>query len=94
MSHEVNHDALVLLRAMKRHHDEHNPATPLSEGASLAPELVAEYAGLEPKSLRYERAVANLVLVGTLVWEARLGNVPGIDFYRITERVLDVLGTS
>jgi hypothetical protein len=68
MSHEVNHDVLVLLRAMKRHHDEHNPATPLSEGASLAPELVAEYAGLEPKSLHYERAVANLVLVGALVW--------------------------
>ena len=33
MFHEVSQDALVLLRAMKGHHDEHNnPARPLSKG--------------------------------------------------------------
>ena len=94
MFHEVDKDALALLRAMKGHHDEHDPAMLLSEEASLAPELVADRAGLEPKSLRYERAVAHLVLEGALVWEERIGNVPGIDFYRITERGLDMLGTS
>jgi hypothetical protein len=94
MFHEVSQDALALLRAMKGHRNEHDPATPLSERASLAPELVAERAGLEPKSLRYERAVAYLVLEGALVWEERIGSVPGIDFYRITERGFDMLGTS
>ena len=93
MFYEVSQDALALLRAMKSHHNEHDPATPLCEGASLAPELVAERAGLQPKSMRYERAVAHLILEGALVWEKRLGDVPGIDFYRITERGLDMLGT-
>jgi hypothetical protein len=60
---------LALLRAMKGHHDEHNPATPLLEGARLAPELVAERARLEPKSLSYERAAAHLVLEG--LWGGR-----------------------
>ena len=60
----------------------------------MAPELVAERARLEPKSLSYERAAAHLVLEGALGWEKRLRNVPAIEFYRITERGLDKLGTS
>jgi hypothetical protein len=92
---EVKQVALALLRTMKRHHDEHDPATLLSEGANLASELLAERARLKPTSLRYEKAgFAYLVLEGALVWEERLGSVPGVDLYRITERGLDMPGTS
>jgi hypothetical protein len=49
MFYEVDKDALTLLRAMKEHHDRHNPHTPLPEGTRLAPELVAKEVRLEPK---------------------------------------------
>jgi len=94
MFHEVNKDALALLRAMKEHHDLQDPEEPLAEGTRLAPELVAERVGLDPDTLRYERAVRHLVREGALVWEKRLGSVPGIDFYRITEHGLQMMGTS
>jgi hypothetical protein len=32
-----------------------------------------------------------LVLEGALIWEERLGSVPGVDLYRIIERGLDNL---
>jgi hypothetical protein len=44
--------------------------------------------------LRYERAVRYLVREGALVWEERLGSVPGVDFYRITERGLQMMRSS
>jgi hypothetical protein len=91
---EVDQDALALLRAAKEHHNRLEPGEPMSEGMRVAPELVAERAGLEPETLRYERAVRYLVREGALVWEERLGGVPGIDFYRITHRGLEMLEVS
>ena len=57
MFRDVDPDSLALLRALKGHDDQHNPGVPLVEGIRLAPELVAERAGLDPDTLRYERAV-------------------------------------
>jgi hypothetical protein len=92
VSSEANRDALALLRATKEYHDRHNPEKPLSEGTRIAPELVAECVGLDPNSLRYERALGYLVREGALVWEERLGGVlPGVDLYRITRRGLQML---
>lgn len=91
MFYKVEEDALALLVAAKVHHDRINPEEPLSEGTRLAPELVAESVGLEPGNLRYERAVEYLVREGALVWEERLGSVPGVDFYRITPYGLKML---
>jgi hypothetical protein len=91
---EVDEDALALLRAAKEHHDRLEPGEPLSEGTRVAPALVAERVGLEPETLRYERAVRYLVREGALVWEQRLGGVPGVDLYRITQRGLEMLRTS
>jgi hypothetical protein len=54
---EVDQDALALLRAAKEHHDRLKPVEPLAEGTRVAPGLVAERAGLEPETLRYESAV-------------------------------------
>jgi hypothetical protein len=88
---EVDQDALALLRAAKEHHDRLEPGEPLSEGMRVAPELVAERVGLEPETRRYERAVRYLVREGALVWEERLGGVPGVDFYRITERGIQMM---
>jgi hypothetical protein len=89
---EVDKDALALLRAMKDYHEHHNPETPISEGTLLAPELASEHTRLEPDTLRYERAVGYLVREGALVWDERVGTVPGVDFYRITQRGLELLG--
>ena len=86
MFREVDADAVALLRTLKDHYDQHNPGAPLEEGTRVVPELVAERAGLDPDSLRYEKAVRHLVGEGALVWEERLGSTPGVDFYRITER--------
>ncbi len=94
MFYEVDKDALTLLRAMKEHHDRHNPHTPLPEGTRLAPELVAKEVGLDTETLRYERALRYLVREGSLVWEERLGSVPGVDFYQVTGRGLKMLGAS
>jgi hypothetical protein len=94
MFHEVHKDALALLWVMKEHHERHNPEVPLADGTRLAPELVAERAGLNPSTLRYERVVRYLVREGALVWEERLGSVPGVDFYRITERGLQMTRSS
>lgn len=92
MSSEANRDALALLRAMKEYHDRYNPEKSLSEGTRIAPELVAERVGLDPGTLRYERALGYLVGEGALVWEERLGGVlPGVDLYRITRRGLQML---
>ena len=82
MFYEVDQDALALLQATKEHHDRLAPGEPLSEGMRVAPEFVAERVGLEPETLRYERAVSYLVREGALVWEERLGGVPGVDHYR------------
>ena len=79
---------------MKEHHERHNPDAPLSEGTRLAPELVAVGVGLAPDTSRYERAVRYLVREGALEWEERLGSVPGVDFYRITRRGLEMLEAS
>jgi hypothetical protein len=43
--------------------------------------------------MRYERAVRYLVREGAVVWDERLGGVPGVDFYRITARGLEMLGS-
>jgi hypothetical protein len=76
---------------MKEYHERHDPAVPFSAGTRLAPYLAAELAGLDPDTLRYERAVRYLVREGVLVWEERVGTVPGIDFYRFTGSGLDLL---
>ena len=94
MFYEVDKDALTLLRGMKEHHDHHNPYTSLSEGTRLAPELVAKEVGLDTETLRYERALRALGREGALVWEERLGSVPGVEFYRVTGRGLKMLGAS
>jgi hypothetical protein len=91
---EVDQDALALLRAVKEHHDRLKPGEPLLEGTRVAPALVAERVGLEPDTLRYERAVRYLVREGALVWEERLGGVPGVDIYWITRRGLEMLEAS
>ena len=91
MFYEVDQDALALLQATKEHHERLQPGEPLSEGMRVAPELVAERVGLDPETLRYERAVRYLVREGALVWEERLGSVPGVDFYRITERGIQMM---
>jgi len=91
MFYEVDKDALTLLRAMKEHYNNHNPETLLSEGMRLAPELVAKEVGLDTESFRYERALRYLVGEGALVWAARLGSVPGVDFYRVTGRGLKLM---
>jgi hypothetical protein len=91
---EVEPDALALLRAAKEHHERLEPGEPFSEGTRVAPALVAERAGLEPETLRHERAVRYLVREGALVWEERLGSVPGVDIYWITRRGLEMMGTS
>ena len=88
---EVRADAIGLLRAMKEYHELHDPGAPFSEGTRLAPYLAAERAGLDPDTLRYERAVRYLVREGALVWEERVGTVPGIDFYRFTESGVELL---
>ena len=93
MFYEVGQDALALLQAAKEHHDRLEPGEPLSEGTRLAPELVAERAGLDPETIRYERAVRWLVREGALVWEERLGSVPGVDFYRITGRGIQMMSS-
>jgi hypothetical protein len=87
----VEEDALGLLRAIKECHERENPQAPLSDGRRLAPALVAERVRLDPETLRYERAVGYLVREGALVWEERLGSVPGVDFYRITGRGIEML---
>jgi hypothetical protein len=86
MFYEVDKDALALLRAAKEHHDRLEPEEPFSEGTRVAPGLVAERAGLEPETLRYERALRYLVREGALVWEERLGGVPGLDIYGARSR--------
>jgi hypothetical protein len=91
---EVDKDALALLQAIKEHHDWLETEEPFSEGTRVAPELVAERVGLEPETLRYERALRYLVREGALVWEERLGGVPGVDIYWVTRRGLEMLQAS
>ena len=91
MFYEVKMDARVLLRAMKEYHEHHEPEVPFSDGTRLAPYLAAEGAGLVPETPRYEKAIRYLVREGALVWEERVGTVPGIDFYRVTRRGLELL---
>ena len=91
MFYEVKADASALLRAMKEYHEHHDPDVPFSDGARLAPYLSAEGAGLDPETPRYQRAVRYLVREGALVWEERVGTVPGVDFYRVTRRGLELL---
>ncbi len=94
MFYEVKADALALLRVMKEDHERHEPDAPFADGTRLAPYLAAEHAGLDPDTLRYERAVRYLVREGAQVWEERLGSVPGVDFYQITERGLQMTRSS
>ena len=94
MFYEVDQDALALLQAAKEHHNRQEPGEPLSEGTRVAPGLVAERVGLEPETLRYERALRYLVREGALVWEERLGGVPGVDIYWITRRGMEMLEAS
>jgi hypothetical protein len=91
MFYEVKTDARALLRAIKEYHEHHEPDAPFSDGTRLAPYLAAEGAGLDPETPRYERAIRHLVREGALVWEERVGTVPGIDFYRVTRRGLELL---
>jgi hypothetical protein len=88
---EVKTDAVALLRAMQEYHELHDPGAPFSAGTRLAPYLAAGRTGLDPDTLRYERAVRYLVREGVLVWEERVGTVPGIDFYRFTGKGLELL---
>ena len=91
MFYEVKTDASALLRAMKEYHEHHDPDAPFSDGTRLAPYLAAEGAGLDPETPRYERAIRHLVREGALVWEERVGTVPGIDFYRFTGSGMELL---
>ena len=91
MFHEVDKDALALLQAAKEHYELLEPEEPFSEGTRVAPELVAEHVGLEPETLRYERALRYLVREGALVWEERLGGEPGVDIYWVTRRGFEML---
>jgi hypothetical protein len=91
MFYEVKADALALLRAMKGYHERHDPDTPFADGTRLAPYLAAERAGLDPDTLRYERALRYLVREGALVWEKRMGTVLGVDFYSVTQSGLELL---
>ena len=91
MFYEVKTDARALLRAMEEYHEHHEPDAPFADGTRLAPYLTAEGAGLDPETPRYERAIRHLVREGALVWEERVGTVPGIDFYRVTRRGLALL---
>jgi hypothetical protein len=91
---EVDKDALALLQAIKEHHDWLETEEPFSEGTRVAPELVVERVGLEPETLRYERTLRYLVREGALVWEERLGGVPGVDIYWVTRRGLEMLQAS
>jgi hypothetical protein len=88
---DVKADAVALLRAMQEYHERHDPGAPFGEGTRLVPYLAAERAGLDPGTLRYERAVRYLVREGALVWEERVGTVPGIDFYRFTGSGVELL---
>jgi hypothetical protein len=90
-NYEVKTDAVALLRAMQEYHERHDPGTPFSGGTRLAPYLAAEHAGLDPDTVRYEKAVRYLVREGVLVWEERVGTVPGIDFYRFTGSGMELL---
>lgn len=90
MFYEVKTDARALLRAMKEYHEHHEPEVPFSDGTRLAPYLAAEGEGLVPETPRCERAIRYLVREGALVWEERVGTVPGIDFYRVTRRGLEL----
>ena len=98
MFYEVDQDALALLQAAKEHHhrqqEGEEAGEPFSEGTRVAPGLVAERVGLEPETLRYERALRYLVREGALVWEERLGGVAGVDIYWITRRGLEMLEAS
>jgi hypothetical protein len=94
MFYEVKADALALPRAMKEDHERHDPGPPFADRTRLAPYLAAEHAGLEPETLRYERAVRYLVREGALVWEERVGSVPGVDFYTVAGHGLEMLETS
>ncbi len=94
MFYEVDRDALRLLRAIKEHHDQHNSDVALEDGTRLAPKLAAERAGLEPDTLRYERALRHLVRAGALVQDERLDSTLGADFYGVTRRGLRMLGVS
>ena len=94
MFYEVDKDAMALLRGTKKHYQRDAPDEPLSERTRLVPELSAESVGLEPKGFRYERALRHLLREGALVREERLGGVPGVDYYRITERGLQMLEAS
>ncbi len=91
MFYEVKADARALLRAMKEYHEHHDPDVPFSDGTRLALYLSAEGADLDPETPRYERAVRHLVREGALVWEERVGTVPGVDFYRVTRSGLELL---
>jgi hypothetical protein len=91
MFYEVKSDASALLRAMKEYHEHHDPDVQFSDGTRLAPYLAAVGAGLDPETPRYERAMRHLVREGALVWEERVGTVPGVDFYRVTRRGLELL---
>jgi hypothetical protein len=91
---EVDQDALALLRAAKEHHDWLEPGEPFSEVREPKAASLEGRCGLEPDTLRYERAVRYLVKEGALVWEQRLGGVPGVDLYRITQRGLEMLEAS
>ena len=64
------------------------------KGTRVAPGLVAERADLEPETPRYARTVRYLVREGALVWEERLGGVPGLDIYRVTRRGREMLRAS
>ena len=92
MFYDVRTDASALLRAIKEYHEHHDPDAPFSDGTRLAPCLAAERAGLDSESLRYQRAVRHLVREGALVWEERVGTMPGVDFHRVTRTGLELLG--
>ena len=91
MFYEVKTDARALLRSMKEYHEHHEPEVPFSDGTRRAPYLADEGAGLVPETPRYERAIRHLVREGALVWEERVGTVPGIDFYSVTRRGIELL---
>ena len=91
MFYEVDRDALTLLRAAKEHHERLEPREPFSDGTRVAPVLAscgARGSKARDAPLREDCEVPGDR--GALVWEERLGSIPGLDIYRVARCGLEM----